>query len=97
MSVDYAIAPAVLNALASERVYQDKIAVQFQHKGKPSLEAELLLVSEYARLSVEACVVVATCAHKKETPRRSNGGTGAPTAVRRAARCFENHGVEPRK
>ena len=75
------------DALNSEREYQDATAVRYQHTGKPSLEAELLLIDEYARLA-------------KEAWRTQKGNAAALEQLRKLGgclvRCFENFGVEKR-
>jgi hypothetical protein len=74
-------------ALNSERAYQDFSAEKWQHKGEPTLEAELLLIDEYITLS-------------KHAWRTGHGNTDVLEQLRKLGgvlvRCFENYGVVPR-
>lgn len=76
----------VYEAIDSERAYQDKDCIDkdWDHRGKPSVEAELLLMEEYMLKARSAW-------------QTSPGSFVALDVLRKVVgigvRCFENHGV----
>ena len=82
------ISSHVLAALESERAYQRRTnPAAFEHGGAPSFEAELLLISEYSRLAIEAWSTQRGNAAAQEQLRKLGGVL---------VRCLENHGVPMR-
>ena len=77
----------VYEAIDGERAYQDINSSGWEHKGGPSVEAELLLLEEYVMRARNAWSV-------------SEGNTAALDVIRKVAgvavRCLENHGCPPR-
>lgn len=75
----------VSNLISMERSYQDRAAERWDHKGKPSVEAELLLLQVYVQEAIEAW--------KKEP-----NNVGALHSIRKVVgigyRALENHGKE---
>lgn len=79
----------VFDVIKSERVYQDRDLEQkeWDHKGRPSVEAELLLAEEYLL--------------KARAAWQSHSGSEECLDVMRKVagvlvRCFENHGCPKR-
>jgi hypothetical protein len=74
-------------AIDSEIAYQTKHGATWDHGGRPSVEAELLLVQRYARLALDAWAV-------------NHGNTEALHEVRKLAaictRCMAHHSALPR-
>lgn len=80
----------VFDVIQTERAYQEKDQVDkdWDHKGNPSVEAELLLMEEYL---LKARTAWTTCPGNSEVLEvlRKVVGVGF--------RCFENHGCPKRK
>jgi hypothetical protein len=74
---------AVYDFINGERDYQDAQAKQWDHKGVPSVEAEILLIEEYASKLRTAWAT-------------GSGNEEALHVIRKIAgvstRCLENHG-----
>jgi len=74
----------VYNLIDGERDYQDAQAKQWNHKGTPSVEAEILLIEEYAS--------------KLRTAWATTSGNEPLDIIRKIAgvstRCLENHGSD---
>ena len=79
--------PQVFELLAGERKYQDDIKGNMNHKGVPTIEAEILMMEQYL---LDA-----------RTKWVNSHGNTQPASMRKVAgmavRCFENHGCPPRK
>jgi hypothetical protein len=73
-----------IDAIEREREYQDATSAKWNHKGKPTIGEELLMMEEYL-------------AKARETWCSSSDKTATLGVLRKvagiAARCFENHGV----
>lgn len=80
----------VFEVIQTERRYQEKDQVDkdLNHKGKPSVEAELLLMEEYLLKSRTAC---------STSPDKSDVLDVLRKVVGIGFRCFENHGCPERK
>ena len=78
----------VYKILDGERDYQDSIGGKMEHRGKPTIEAEILMMEEYLLKAREKWV--------------NTYGDSEPAldmlrkVVGIALRCFENHGCTPR-
>ena len=79
----------VYKIIDGERDYQDSLNPKMDHKGFPTVEAELLMMEEYLKDARTAW----THSHANAVPAleimRKVVGMGI--------RCFENHGVPKRK
>jgi hypothetical protein len=77
-----------LNLLCGERQYQESLNPKMNHKGVPTIEAEIIMMEHYL-----------LDARTKWTTTYGNAGP-ALDAMRKVAgiavRCFENHGCPPR-
>lgn len=78
----------VFEVIKSERIYQDRdLKDKEDHRGKPSVEAELLLAEEYLLKARAAW-------------QSNSGNTECLDVMRKVAgvlvRCFENHGCPKR-
>jgi len=77
----------VYKIIDTERDYQDANSNNWNHVGKPTVEAEILMMEEYLARARSAWV-------------NNNGKDAALDMMRKvvgiAVRCFENHGVNPR-
>ena len=78
----------VFETLRGERTYQDSIASKMEHKGHPTVEAELLMMEHYLAQAREKWVTT----HGDSGPCLDSLRKVAGIAVR----CFENHGT-PRR
>jgi RNA recognition motif len=78
----------VYKALDSERDYQDETENKWNHRGIPSLEAELLMMEHYLQLVREKWATSSNDEEVLEVMRKVSGIT---------IRCFENHGVVARE
>jgi len=79
----------VYAVLDGERDYQNSLNPDWCHKGKPTIEAELLMMEEYLKRARTSWVT-------------KYGDTSAGLAEMRSVvaigiRCFENYGVPERK
>ncbi len=79
----------VYKVIDGERDYQNKLNPEWCHKGKPTIEAELLLMEEYLKKAREAWV------SKYGDP--SAGLDEMRKVAGISVRCFENYGVPERK
>ena len=79
----------VFEVIKTERDYQEKDQVDkdWDHKGKPTVEAEMLLMEEYL---LKARTAWATC------PNNSGALDVLRKVVGVGVRCFENHGCPKR-
>jgi hypothetical protein len=79
----------VFNVINGERDYQESLNKGMNHKGNPTIEAELLMMEEYLREARSKWVHT----HGNDLPcldmMRKVVGMGV--------RCFENHGVPERQ
>ena len=80
----------VYKIIDTERTYQDRdlLDKNWNHKGNPSVEAELLIMEEYMS---KARTAWCNCSDNSEVLDVLRKVAGV------AVRCFENHGVPPRK
>jgi len=80
----------VYKIIDTERDYQNKdlLIKDWDHKGSPSVEAELLMMEEYIG---KARTAWCNCKNNSEVLDVLRKVAGI------AVRCFENHGVPPRK
>tara|TARA_R110002153_G_scaffold101181_3_gene237279 strand:+ start:49 stop:303 length:255 start_codon:yes stop_codon:yes gene_type:complete len=77
----------VFEVINSERVYQDKQAKKWNHKGTPSVEGEILLMEEYLSKVRTVCSTTSDKTQVLDMMRKVVGV---------GIRCFENHGCPPR-
>ena len=77
----------VYKCIDSERDYQDSQNNNWEHKGYPSVEAELLLMEHYLHLTREKWVQTSDNEACLDMMRK---------VVGIGIRCFENHGCMPR-
>lgn len=78
----------VYEAVNSERNYQDSLNQGWLHNGKPTVEAEILMMEEYLKR-----------ARTKWTTTYGDSKAGLDelrSVVAMGIRCFENHGVNER-
>jgi hypothetical protein len=77
----------VFDCITSEREYQDLTAQNWNHKGHPSIAAELLMMEEYLLKARTAYCGTRDDAETLDVLRKIAGI---------AVRCLENYGVAPR-
>jgi hypothetical protein len=77
----------VFDKIRDERIHQNLISAKYDHKGNPSVEAEILMMEQYLSNAREAWVT-------------GIGNDAALDMLRKvtgiAVRCFENHGCPSR-
>ena len=78
----------VCEILKTERNYQDRQGNNWDHKGTPSVEAELLLMEEYLQKARTTWVTSPGNEQTLDVLRKVIGV---------GVRCFENHGCPVRK
>ena len=74
----------ITTAIKSEREYQDSMGEQWDHKGKPSISEELLLMDVYLKDAKDVWAHTTNDMDAIDFMRKIVG---------RGVRCFENHGV----
>jgi hypothetical protein len=77
----------VCEVIQTERDYQNRQGNNWQHKNKPSVEAELLLMEEYLQKARTAWVTIPGNEQTLDILRKVVGV---------GVRCFENHGCPKR-
>lgn len=79
----------VFEILKEERSYQDSISTKMEHKGCPTVEAELLMMEHYLVQAREKWVTTYGDSISCLDSLRKVAGI--------AVRCFENHGCPSRR
>ena len=79
----------VYENLDTEREYQESLNAGWIHKGKPAVGLEILMAEDYLR--------VARTAWRKGYGDKNAGLDELRKVAGILIRCFENHGVPPRK
>jgi len=80
----------VYEIIDGERNYQNSLNPNWLHDGKPTIEAEILMMEEYLKYARTAWVTGTTYGDDKA------GLDEMRKVVGIAIRCFENHGVPER-
>lgn len=78
----------VFNEIDKEREYQDGISKNMNHKGHPTIEAEILMLDHYITLAKQSW----TTSYGDNTPPLENIRKIAGIATR----CLEHHGCPSR-
>ena len=80
----------VFEVIQTERAYQerDKVDKDWNHRGKPSIEAEMLMMEEYLSKARTAWTT---------SPNKSEALDVLRKVVGIGFRCFENHGCSKRE